>query len=234
MQLNKLKHYISLYKSFLEKTTEYDEEYKWESLRNFQNNWDIDAPDFAEMYDQSLQNSVSKRMWTGQNFYPKEMMLKLIKLDTEFVRRMFKDLFNEDKDIEGRVSRFTFGLDELLKDYKKANRTSIENNHFHDHNHIISMYLTFHYPEKYSIFYYSEFRDMMEQLGSVNIPGPYEIDRFFKISRTFYKFLSEDLEIQALQHLKLNPLRHYMGPSLLLSHDFYYTCTQDRLIKKAR
>lgn len=226
MQLKKIQHYIAQYKSLLQNYRPYREEYKWESLKVFQDHWDIDAPDFAKMYDQSLQNSESRRLWKGQNFFPKERMLQFIQFQPEFARRMFRDLFDESKSIDGRKSRFLFGCESLLQDYKKDHPSSIENNHDHEGNHIISMYLAFRYPEQYTLFFYPAFSAFMKKLGSVQVPTPYEFERFFKISRTLHTFLLKDEELIAIHQRKLHPNRHYMASSLLIVHDFYWCCTQ--------
>src|SRR5690606_6359721 len=105
------------------------------------------------MYDQSLQNSQSRRLWVGENFFPKEMMLKFTGLQKEYVRLAFRDLFNESKDISGRMDRFIFYCDELLGEYKSVNPKSIENRHFHDENyHMISLYLAFEFTENYTFY----------------------------------------------------------------------------------
>ena len=117
MQLKKIEQYIQHYKNFLKKSREYPEAYKWESLQIFQKNWDIDAPDFGQMYNKSLENSFSRRLWKGDNFDPKTRMLQFIALQPDFVRRMFRDLMDESKEHGTRSSRFLFGCEELLKDY---------------------------------------------------------------------------------------------------------------------
>lgn len=225
MQLKKIQHYIEQYRQILQRNRSYREEYKWESQKIFQDNWDIDAPDFAQMYNQSLQNSETRRLWKGQNFFPKERMLDFIRFQPEFARRMFRDLFDESKSIASRKSRFLFGCDTLLQDYKAAHRSSIENNHDHENNHIISMYLAFRYPENYTLFFYPEFKAFMQKLKVTQLPSPYDFERFCKISRTLYTFLSKDSSLIDLHAKKLHPNQHYCSPSLLIVHDFYWCCT---------
>ena len=220
MQLKKLEYYIQAYKTFLQRYRQYSEEYKWESLKIFQDNWDIDAPDFATMYDQCLQNSYSRRLWIGNNYEPKKRMLDFIAINPEFIRRMFKDLFDENKAIENRISRFQFGCETMLEDYKNLHPTSIENNHYHDHE-MISLYLGFRYPQQYTLFSYPAFKATMEKLGSANIPSPFDYERFYKIMRTIFTFIKKDEIILSIHRKKLNPRQHYTDETLLIVQDFY-------------
>ena len=47
------------------------------------------------------------------------------------VRLMFEDLFNETREVDGRVGRFLFGCDELFRDHRRDHPLSPENDHFH-------------------------------------------------------------------------------------------------------
>ena len=132
MEVKKLTYYIDQFKLFLKKDRDFQEIYKWESLFNFQKHWDIDAPDFGKMYDNSLQNNHSRRLWKREAWTPKEMMIKFIEIQPELDRKMFKDLFEESKSVETRISIFKFCCEEMLKEYKDRHKTSIENNHYHD------------------------------------------------------------------------------------------------------
>ena len=137
MNLQKLNEAIAQYKSFLKSNRRHDPYWKWETLRTFQENWDIDTKDFSGMFDRCLQNSQTRRMWTRENYVPKDMMLKFIETSEDYVRFAFMDLFNEDKDIEGRVDRFVFYCGELLKEYKAKKPLTVENSHFHDDNYVM-------------------------------------------------------------------------------------------------
>ena len=64
MQLKKIQEAIEVYKKFLKTNPDQRELFSWESQNIFQKNWDIDAPDFAKMYDNCLQNSHTRRWWT--------------------------------------------------------------------------------------------------------------------------------------------------------------------------
>ena len=221
MNLQKIQQYISDYKKHLQSTRDFEEGYKWESLQVFQNNWDIETADFGKMYNASFQNSETRRLWKGDNFFPKEMMLKFIEIAPDFVRNMFRDLFDENKDVENRISRFQFCCDSLLSEYKSKFPLTIENRHFHLENHMISMYLCFRFPEQYLLFEYPPFKQAMINIGVTNLPTQFDITRFFKVARTLNTFLQKDQELVNFHKVKLRPQVHFMENTLLLVNDFY-------------
>ncbi|MEK7256137.1 MAG: hypothetical protein AAB316_15405, partial [Bacteroidota bacterium] len=135
MNLQKLTDAIQSYKTYLQRHPQHDPYWKWESLKIFQENWDIEALDFRSMFDRSLENSRTRRLWKRENYLPKDVMLKFIELNREFVRQIFQDLFNENKEVEGRIDRFLFHCDELLREYREPHPRSVENSHFHHDNY---------------------------------------------------------------------------------------------------
>jgi len=221
MQLKKIQAYIEVYKKFLKENPEHRELFSWESQKVFQENWDLEAPDFAKMFDASLQNSHTRRWWTGDNFKPKKRMLEFIHQNSDFVRAMFRELFDETKAIENRISKFQFGCEVMMQDYKEDHPTSIENNHYHLENHVVSMYLAFRYPTEYAVYFYPEFSSMMKKIGSTRIPEPFEMERFFKITKTLTTFLEKDTELMEIHQKTLNAPPLYQAESRLLVTDFY-------------
>jgi len=231
LEVKKLKQSIEDYRSFLKKDRDFRHRYIWESLQTFQTNWDIDAPDFAAMFNRSFENTTSRRLWKREAWLPKEMMLKLINTDQEFVRRMFKDLKDESKELEGRISRFKFGCDTLLLDYKKRKATTIENNHFHEDNEMIFLYLSFLFPDKYTLFQYNDFLKVNEKLATPILPGPYDLIRFVKITKIFHTFLQKDEELKAANERRLSGGLEGIAASQLLVFDFYASFANGFVIK---
>lgn len=220
MNLKKLQAAIESYQRFLEQNPDHDPYWKWESQRIFQDNWNIETESFADMFDRCLQNSKTRRLWKRENYAPKEMMLKFIGLNTEYARFVFQDLFNEEKDIEGRADRFVFYCDELLKDYKSAKRHSIER-HYHDDNYeMISLYLAFRYPSEYTLYNFEQFKKFMATIGSLDVPKVNDLARFFKVMRTTFKFLQKNEAVMRIHSERLDERRHYMGETLLVAGDF--------------
>lgn len=226
MNLQKLTHTIQDYKSYLLTHPQHDPYWKWESLKIFQENWDIEALDFRSMYDRSLQNSRTRRLWKRENYEPKDMMLKFIGLNSEFVRYMFQDLFNENMEVDGRIDRFVFHCDELLREYKETHPRSVENSHFHDDNYqMVSLYLAFRYPELYAPYDFENFRKLMQLLGSRDVPKVNDVGRYFKVMRTVYKFLQKDGEVLEIHRQRIKPDLHLEGETLLVAEDFMRVIT---------
>lgn len=221
MNLQKLNEAIQRYRSFLESNRQHDPYWKWESQRHFQDNWDIDTKDFYSMFDRCLQNSQTRRQWSRENYAPKDMMLKFIHTSEDYVRFAFQDLFNEEKDIEGRVDRFVFYCDQLLKDYKDQHPHTIENSHYHDDNYeMISLYLAYRYPDRYTPYHFPYFKNMMQQLGSLDVPKINDVSRYFKVMRTIFNFLKKEEAVLQLHGKRLDERQHYTGETLLVAEDF--------------
>ncbi len=221
MNVQKLKEAIQAYTSWLQQSRDIPNLHCWEALHHWQVNWDTEAPDLAATYDKSLQSQESRRLWNRENFFPKEMMLKLIRSQPNFSRRAFQALFDEEKEIDNRISLFKFFCDEMLKEYKSSKKVSIENNHYHDNNEMIFLYLAFQFPEQYTLLHYPSLRACLEKVGSLNPPGPYDLGRFVKISRALWKWLREDEVCINAVKKKIEPTGFYRENTLLIVHDFY-------------
>lgn len=73
-----------------------NEKYKWEAVKCFQDNWDVNATGFADMLQKSL--SKTYNLLASMNNFPARMIIGFAKTAPEEVRAMFIDLFDESKD----------------------------------------------------------------------------------------------------------------------------------------
>jgi len=219
MQLKLLQDNITAFHRFLRKQRNHRHLYKWESQQIFQDNGDVNAPDFEEMYDRSLDNSKTRRLWNRENFEPKRMMLAFIKMQPDLVRSLFLDLFDESRVIENRLESFVFHCDELLAAYKEQHPHSIENNHYHGNYEMASLYLAFRYPEQYTLYNFELFRQVLQRLNAKNIPEVHDPARYFKVMRTIYKFLQKEDGLLDTHQNRLQR-QHFSGESLLLAEEF--------------
>lgn len=190
----------------------------WECQKNFQDNWDIEELDFAAMYDRSIHSNVSVRLWKRDGYFPKEVMMDFIALDKEFTRSMFRDLFNEAKDAEGRVRRFVYHCDIFLEELKKKHK--LASAHFHDDLYMPTLYLGLKYPEDYTTYSYGLFRGFMEKLGAKNLPIVDDVERYFKVMKVIQKLMLENEGLEEkLDNWKKDAI-YYQEASLFLAQDF--------------
>lgn len=231
MQLKLIQKYIGAFKAYLKAQKSIPFEYIWESQVLFQKHWDIEAPDLKAMYDASLQNSKTRRLWSREHYAPKAMMLKFIDLQPAYVLQIFGDLFNEEKSIDGRVSRFVFYCDQLLQEYKAAHPTSIENNHYHDDDYqMVSLYLAFRYPERYTYYDRTAFVKLLQRIGAKNVSNTNDFERFVKVMKTISTFLlkEEDLLRIHRERFKRSPFQPLS--SLLIVYEFYQFVAKEPIL----
>lgn len=148
------------------------------------------------------------------------MMLEFWKMDAQMVRMMFDDLFNETRNVEGRIGRFVFGCDELLNDFRRKFPLSAENDHFHGDHRMIALYLAFRYPELYAPYDFPTFQRTMTHFGARDIPQQNDLPRYFKVLRTLTAFLEKDGAVEPAMKKHLRPQKHFQGKTLLLAEDF--------------
>jgi len=171
-----------------------NEKYKWIAVKHFQDNWDIDAPDFAAM----LKNALAKtgNLLVSVNNFPARMITEFAEVAHEQVRAMFKELFDETQDIWQRVKSFKEKSQPLLDIHGRNAK-----NHYQGENTIFT-YLWLRYPEKYYIYKISELKTVAETLHSnlVFQNGKYEdnIRNFLKLYDAIRQELLADDELKAL------------------------------------
>lgn len=215
MQLQKIQYFIGQYTNWLEKSHATPALHYWETVQQFQLNWNIEAGNFAEIYDRCLQNSETRRLWMTENWSPKQMMLQFIELDVITVKSMFRDLFDETKVAENRAGRFLFGCDILLQEYKRAKPLTIENNHFHGDFKMIALYLSCQFPELYAPYDFDIFTQTLAAVGARDIPEVHDFGRHVKVMRTLHTFLEKEPRIQQRFDRLLQPGKHFREKTLL-------------------
>lgn len=220
MILAKINATIADYKKWLGSTKHHPFAHKWESVQHFQNHWNLDTADPSAMFESSFHNSETRRLWQIENWQPKRVMAEFWRFDPLTVRLMFDDLFNETREVEGRISRFLFGCDTLLRDYKKAKPTSIENNHHHSDFQMIALYLAFRFPEAYAPYDFPTFQKAMAHFGARDVPQGNDLARYFKVLRTLMTFLEKDGGVVSAMLRHLHPRKYFQGKTLLLAEDF--------------
>ncbi len=219
MQLDKLKTAIEEYKTVLQ-SPDYTPGLKWAATKQFQDHWKLLFTDLPSMYDKSINDKFIEGFWGHRVIHPKAAMLSLITYQPEQIEVMFRDLLNEQDVVERRIGRFLFMLDGLLSDYKRTHENL--NNHLHDGLKMISVYLSFAFPDRYALFDYPPFEVLMRRLGVVNLPESNDLERYTKILRNMNRFLLQDQEVMDLLKPHIERPDFYQGESLLVGQDFVW------------
>lgn len=219
MKVDLLQKHIGAFGSLLRSAEGGAHLFKYDILDHFRSIWTFDTEDFAAMYDNALKSDITRRWWKRGTYRPKEMMLLLIRAEEQYARQVFRDLFDETKQVENRADRFVFYCDEMLRIYKRTNPDRIENNHYQDSS-IISLYLAGMYPERYTLFPGKEvFHTALMALGARDTGAQEDLPRFFKLSKLIYTQLNKDPAIADLMQRRARP-----EGNLLLAHEFICFC----------
>lgn len=180
----RLKEVLIQYKKNFVATQWGNEKYKWEAVKWFQDNWDVNASDFAEMLSYSLEKTYN--LLASQNNFPKGMIVGFAKAAPEEVRAMFIALFDESQDVFERMNAFKLQSTVLLEKYGNGAAQHYQ------YENAISTYLWLRYPDKYYIYKFGEVKTVASELGA---------DYHFKKGdyadniRSFLKFYDEISEV---------------------------------------
>ena len=168
-----------------------DEKYKWEAVKWFQDNWDVNAADFAEMLSRSLDKTFN--LLASNNNFPKGMIVGFAKAAPEEVRAMFIALFDESKDVFERMDAFKTQSSVLLEKYGNGAAQHYQ------YENAISTYLWLRYPDKYYIYKFGEVKTIGSELGANYRfkKGAYadNIRNFLKLYDEISVALKEDTEL---------------------------------------
>ena len=168
-----------------------EEKYKWEAVKWFQDNWDVNAPDFAEMLNRSLDKTYN--LLASANNFAKGMIVGFAKAAPEEVRAMFLSLYDESKDVYERINAFKMQSTVLLEKYGNGAAQHYQ------YENAISTYLWLRFPDKYYIYKFGEVKTVASELESDYRfkKGAYadNIRNFLKLYDEISAALKEDTEL---------------------------------------
>ncbi|PPK86001.1 hypothetical protein CLV84_2918 [Neolewinella xylanilytica] len=220
MQVPKINAFVRQFTDWM--TTEEAQEYLpyWETQANWQNHFNVEAKDLAGSYDLALDSKTNRRHYRRGGYDPKRSMLAIMEWEPDFVRDAFRDLFSEDRDLEGRIQRFVFYINELFNRYRDAKPKARIPTHYHDDDYnMVSIYLMGQYPEKYAPYSTDLLQTICTNLGAKTVPPAADFPRYTKLLQTLQPFLSDD-EITTKYQDVLRDV-DYQGESALLMFWFF-------------
>lgn len=208
-----------------------EEKYKWEAVKCFQDNWNINASDFEGMLRRAF--SKTYNLLSSQNNFSALMLTEFAKYQAEEVRKMFVELFDETKDVYLRMENFKKNSDKLLIDYKNNSQAKYSKNaksHYQRENSI-STYLWLYYPKKYYIYKFTEVKTNSDFLKSnyAFVRGAYaeNIKNFLRFYDELCDELKKHAEIVEMLKLRLTELCYFDSELKTLTIDLGYYITQN-------
>lgn len=169
-----------------------DENFKWEAVKCFQDNWDVNADDFSGMLKKSL--SKTEALLASPNNFPAQMIIKFAEIVPEEVRSMFLVLFDESRDVYERIDTFKQKSGVLLERYGSGAK------HHYQKENPICTYLWLRYPDKYYVYKFREVKAVSDELQSDYI---FKTGDYTNNIRNFLAFYNEICaELQQDEELK--------------------------------
>ncbi len=143
-----------------------EERYKWEAVFHYQSKWNLDAPNFAEMLADAFYKAGN--LLTSYMYYPYQALCELARAKPEFVRDLFRQLYDESRSFGERYHSFRTAF---AKEYKALSQTEeagrTKSLHHYQDLHAVSIYLFFQYPEKYYIYKYKMYQSFQNLIGFI-------------------------------------------------------------------
>ena len=171
--------------------------------------WLYEKQKAAQNYDHLSENNImewvdflfssdrTQRYWKTETYRPAELMRAMVKADPDMMATSFRELFEENRDLEGRIDRFKFYCDEQLSRMRRNDRSFRESAH-HQDNAIISYYLLMRYPETYSYYTRELHEKWVDFLGAKPLDEAEDMPRYQKMMRTIATFMKRDEELVQL------------------------------------
>ncbi len=169
----------------------------------------------------------TKRLWKNEQNRAAELMLKLVDYDPSMVAIAFAELFHEERDLEGRIDRFKFYSEELLRALRKKEQSIRESWH-HQDNSIISYYLSMKFPQKYSYYNQILHQTLIDVLGAKPLGDIEDLVRYQKMVNTFSNFIFKDEELLTLHRKRFN--KPIIETSRLIVYEIAQACRNKILL----
>lgn len=198
-----------------------EEIYKWRAVKCFQDNWNIHEPDFVSMLDKSFQ--LSKNLLDSGLYYPKQMLHEYTKKDSERVRHLFIELYNENNNLIERIISFQEGIREI---HSKC--FSDKKNDYQDKRAVL-VYLCLRFPDLYYLYKYKMFKGFASLIDYPYQPKPGHIQNileFLSLCSIIKAEIVKDHELLELHKTRIRNQEYLDNSYNILTQDIIYASVQ--------
>ena len=219
---NRFQELLEEYKSELKGVRWDDEKFKWQAIKGFQERWDIESTDFCTMLKNSLDKTFN--LLASSHYFPRKMIEEFAQKESETVRQMFMDLFDESKDLYGRMVSFKAQSKQLVNKYWDSGKSDFQT------ENTLTTYLWLRYPDKYYIYKFEEAKSLANELKTNYVfkAGDYKnnVENFIKLYDELSQELCKDLELKQIVQSKLEDDCYDDPKCKTLAIDFGYFVNQ--------
>lgn len=219
---NRFQELLEEYKSELKGNRWDDEKFKWQTIKGFQNHWDIEAVDFCTMLKNSLDKTFN--LLASTHYFPGKMIKEFAEKEPETVRQMFKNLFDENKDLYDRIVSFKVQSKQLVNKYWDPGKSDFQT------ENTITTYLWLRYPDKYYIYKFEEAKSLSKELKMSYVfkAGDYQnnVENFIRLYDELSQELCKDEELKQIVQSKLEEDCYDDPKCKTLAIDFGYFVNQ--------
>lgn len=219
---NRFQELLEEYKSELKGVRWDDEKFKWQAIKGFQERWDIESTDFCTMLKNSLDKTFN--LLASSHYFPRKMIEEFAQKESETVRQMFMDLFDESKDLYGRMVSFKAQSKQLVNKYWDPGKSDFQT------ENTLTTYLWLRYPDKYYIYKFEEAKSLANELKTNYVfkAGDYKnnVENFIKLYDELSQELCKDLELKQIVQSKLEDDCYDDPKCKTLAIDFGYFVNQ--------
>lgn len=198
LDLHPFEHLIEIYKDLISEDHNEPERYKWICTQTFQEAWDLEAPDFEAMLKAALRDRDNLLYHSSASF-----ILLAARYFPQKVRQMFRNLFDENEDLNRRLHAFVKAAEALQGQVQKAHGKPLK--HLQDER-TISFYLAMRFPEKYPL-YKPDIYDLLLRTVVQNPNAAFTTERrktgerfghFLELGTELLPLITADEELQTL------------------------------------
>lgn len=219
---NRFQELLEEYKSELKGVRWDDEKFKWQAIKGFQERWDIESTDFCTMLKNSLDKTFN--LLASSHYFPRKMIEEFAQKESETVRQMFMDLFDESKDLYGRMGSFKAQSKQLVNKYWDSGKSDFQT------ENTLTTYLWLRYPDKYYIYKFEEAKSLANELKTNYVfkAGDYKnnVENFIKLYDELSQELCKDLVLKQIVQSKLEDDCYDDPKCKTLAIDFGYFVNQ--------
>ena len=218
MNQHVLQQYISEYKREFARISN-EEIYKWRAVKHFQDCWDPDADDFAEMLSSSL-GQTSNLMVAGR-YFPRGQLNKIARKNPQPIKKAFLDLFEEDEDLIDRIVNFRSQIKEI------NSRDFPGDQDYQDHRAVM-VYLNLKYPDTYYLYKFKMFENFCQKVEASCKPttgSNANITQYLNLCQNVRDELVLHDDLLELHNGRIGETEYPDRSYHLLTQDFIYAVT---------